>query len=210
MTQFFRPLSSLLILGSLLSGIPAFATPQSTASDRLGQAPVEIVAQSLAKVRIGSLETYEYETGLFSLGVPQNWEVEEVSDSDIVRVLFTDPLGNAFVVVAVLAAEEKLSSNALGSLLQSDVELTFGEEPDFDMDKDPTPQDDGSVGVTFTFTSQVENLEVTLLGNAFIQQDDDYLSLMYVIVPQEQFDDLQADIDQIINSYSIDTSVSLP
>jgi hypothetical protein len=48
------------------------------------------------------------------------------------------------------------------------------------------------------------------LGNSFIEQHDDKLSILTTAVPDEQFDTLKPETNKVINSYSIDASAALP
>jgi hypothetical protein len=67
---------------------------------------------------------------------------------------------------------------------------------------DPKSQQDGSVGLTFTYDSAVGGGTFLMLGNSFIQHDKDaQLSILVIIVPDSQFSDLKADTNTVLNSY---------
>jgi hypothetical protein len=53
-------------------------------------------------------------------------------------------------------------------------------------------------------------IQTKLLGNSFIEQKEDKVSILTTAVPEDQFDALQPSTDAIINSYRIDPSASLP
>ncbi len=50
---------------------------------------------------------------------------------------------------------------------------------------------------------------VRLLGNSFVEQRDNLISVLTLALPDEQFDGLSEGINDILNSYKIDTSVSV-
>lgn len=165
-------------------------------------------SDDLAVVEIDELETYTYPTGLFSIDVPSNWDVTDESEEDLVRVSFIDPFQNAalFVIVIPMVDDTPLTEEELTELLVLDVESTFGSEPGYE-EFEPETFSDGSVGLVFGYLSAVDGQEFPYTGNSFIQQDGSYATLMYTIVPDEQFDGLVDDLDTVINSIVVDPAV---
>jgi hypothetical protein len=53
-------------------------------------------------------------------------------------------------------------------------------------------------------------VQARLLGNSFIEQRGDKISILTTAVPEDQFDTLKPETNKIINSYTIDASAALP
>jgi hypothetical protein len=167
-------------------------------------------AAALSEVKIGDLETYTYETGLFSIDVPNNWKLQDNSKSGEAILLWMDPSENGLVVVDILEAKEEKSSEEMVTFLQDFLNNSFKSEADFSMN-DPKEQSDGSQLIVWSYTATASGgVKVKLLGNSFIEQRGDKLSILTTAVPDEQFDALNSDTDTIINSYKIDSSAALP
>ncbi len=96
------------------------------------------------------------------------------------------------------------------TFLQDFLNKSFGSEADFNMDP-PKPQSDGSVLIVWSYTAEASGgVTSTLLGNSFIEQRQDKISILSTLVPQDQFDALLPSTNQIINSYKLDPSADLP
>ena len=92
------------------------------------------------------------------------------------------------------------------SFLQS----SFGNQPDF-FYEDPRPQRDGRILIVWGFTATASNnVQVSMLGNSFIEQRGNKLSVLTTLVPAEQFDALVSRTDEIINTYRIYPDVRVP
>jgi hypothetical protein len=169
------------------------------ADDNAGQ-PLE--------VDIGALETYNYETGLFSIDVPNNWTLQDNSKPGEAIVLWSEPSGNATVVVNVFEQKETQTSDQLTEFLKKFLSKTFGNEDQFSID-DPTPQKDGSVLLVWTYNDKQRG-DASVLGNSFIEQRGDKISILSTVVPEAQFDNLVDKTNEIIQSYSIDEGAALP
>jgi hypothetical protein len=162
------------------------------------------------QVELGDLETYTYSTGLFSIDVPKSWTLKDNSKPGEAILLWTDPTENGLLVVDILESKEQKSSDEMVSFLQDFLNNSFKSEPDFTMD-DPKEQSDGSQLIVWSYTATATGgAKVKLLGNSFIEQRGDKLSILTTAVPDEQFDTLKPETNTVINRYSIDTSAALP
>ncbi|HJZ46976.1 MAG TPA: hypothetical protein VKE41_07405 [Roseiflexaceae bacterium] len=167
-------------------------------------------ATNVLQVELGDLETYTYETGLFSIDVPKSWKLQDNSKPGEAILLWTDPTENGMLVVDILEQKEKQSGDQMVAFLQKFLNNSFKSEADFRMD-DPKEQSDGSQLIVWSYTATASGgAKVKLLGNSFIEQRGDKLSILTTAVPDEQFDALNKDTDTIINSYKIDPSAALP
>jgi hypothetical protein len=76
---------------------------------------------------------------------------------------------------------------------------------------DPKEQSDGSQLIVWSYTGNASGgVKAKLLGNSFIEQRGDKISILSTTVPDDQFDTLKPDTDKIINSYTIDPTAALP
>lgn len=159
---------------------------------------------------IGDLETYSYDTGLFSIDVPNNWTRKDNSKPGEAILLWTDETENGLIVVDLFEEKQKQNQDQLVTFLQNFLKKSFNAQPDFSMN-DPKPQSDGSVLIVWSYTATGTGGATTkLLGNSFIEQKDDKISILTTAVPDEQFDKLLDSTNKIINSYKIDSSAALP
>lgn len=190
------PLVALFCLTVLM-----WLSPQATA-----QTPDSVwIAQAAApNPDLRERVTYSHAGGLFTIEVPHTWEPENLGDDQVSRASFVDPDGLSWMVIAIFKSDEApLSAQELGFRLQKDLKNVFRDYPNFIMDREPALQNDGSVRVTF----QYDEGTVVMQGNSFIQQNDGYLSLTYIVVPSDQFQELKPSIDQILNSYQVNANV---
>jgi len=165
-------------------------------------------AGHLPNVEIGALETYNYKTGLFTIDVPTGWSVQDNSKPGEAIVLWSEPSGNATVIVDIFEKKEKQTSDELTNFLKDFLTKTFGSEDQFTID-DPSPQKDGSVLLVWTYNDKQRG-DLSVLGNSFIEQRGDKISILSTVVPEAQFDALVDKTNEIIQSYSIDESAALP
>jgi len=170
--------------------------------DEMDDSGAEGGGGELAPVVIGSLETYEHPTGIFSIDVPENWNENDLSNEGMTRVFFTGPKENAMVAVIVIPTDGSVVQEDLNDLLIKDIDNTFGDEDNFAAGE-PKEQNDGSIGIVFTYNTMVGSIEAEMLGNGFIQLDGSNVTLLYVIVPSDQFDDLVSNTNEIINSLRV-------
>ncbi|NJN67284.1 MAG: hypothetical protein HC884_11515, partial [Chloroflexaceae bacterium] len=186
----------------------AVVQPTVVPTEASAEEEEEDTAGLLRQVEMGDLETYTHPGGLFSLDVPQNWSAKDTSDETMTRVFFTDPTENGAVLVAVVSTGGNIAQEDLADLLVSDVQSTFSEQENLSI-QEPQPQSDGSVGVVFSFDTEASGgVPAEMLGNSFIElAGDTHAALTYVVVPQDQFDGLQEDLDLVVNSLVIDPSV---
>ena len=159
-------------------------------------------ASGLAVVRVGDLINYQHESGAFSVDVPENWDFNDNSNADELIIYWTDPADNAALQVNMFLSSRELSPNDLLSALRGFLEDNFGPNDNFGME-DPVEQSDGSQLITWSFDVTIDNVQATRLGNSFVEQRGNVVSILTTLVPQEQFDTLVQYTDKMINSYRI-------
>ena len=161
-------------------------------------------------VRISGLENYTHGSQVFSLDVPVGWTLKDTSKSGEVIITWTDPTRNGALVADVFDIDYNPTQDELTELLETFLEDTFSDEPEFFLEE-PSPQEDGSVLLVWGYTGTATgNIKIPLLGNSFIERRGDRVAILSFVVPAEQFKDLQDSLNKIINTYQIDTAASLP
>jgi hypothetical protein len=165
---------------------------------------------TLQSVEIEDLETYTYESGLFSIDVPTNWTLKDNSKPGEAILLWSDPTENGLVVVNLFEMQGEQSAEELSKLLRDFLDSSFKSEQDFSMG-DPKEQADGSQLIVWSYTANASGgVQARLLGNSFIEQRGNKISILTTAVPEDQFDTLKPKTNTIINSYTIDPAAALP
>lgn len=182
-------------------------TPTATPPPTEAAEPTE--SNELATVEIGSLETYTHSTGLFSMDVPAGWTLTDNSRDDEVIIIWTDPTNNALIGVDIFENSSPVSPEQLIEFLQNFLDNSFGDNLDFNSDP-PTVQPDGGIQIAWGYTAQASNgVSAPLIGNSFIDQRGDKISILTSLIPQAQFDMLAAPVNAIINSYEVNPQVAI-
>jgi hypothetical protein len=201
----FKANSALAVFGSgllIFSGV----TGAGSLSAEANPAPV-LVAQGTQTVRMGSLQTFQAPDGFFSVGFPSNWDLSDLSDEGITRAVSVDPFGNAMFAVAAFETDQVFTANQLGVFLLDDVEGVYGDRDNFEMSQDTVPQNDGSLRVSYSFVDFASTGEtIPFMGNAFIEQRDNLILLSYFMVPDAQFERLQPQINDVLNSVTVNVT----
>jgi hypothetical protein len=157
----------------------------------------------LQPVDIGELDTYKHASGVFQIDVPQNWALQDNSKPNELILIWTDPTRNGGVIVDIYEDASTNTADDLTSTLEKYLQNTFGSQPDFSMD-DPKIQSDDSVLIVWTYTATADNgVKADLLGNTFIEQRGNKISLLTTLVPADQFVSLKDKTNEIINAYQI-------
>jgi len=163
----------------------------------------------LQPVDIGTLKTYAHTSGVFQIDIPENWDLQDTSNPNELILIWTDPSQNGAVIVDVFEDTKEYTDAELTDTLRTYLNKTFSTQPDFYLE-DPTPQSDGSILIVWTYTATADNnVQATLLGNTFIQQNGNKITLLSTLVPQDQFDSLVDKTNEIINTYSVDEGASI-
>jgi hypothetical protein len=187
---------------------PTVAPARPTATPRPSPTTASQSVQ-LALVDIGPLETYSHPSGVFRIDIPNNWTLQDKSSNAELLLIWTDPTGNGVILVNIFEDNRNYSDSQLVKLLTDFLEERFGQQPDFSYE-DAKPQSDGSQLVVWSCTATADNnIQTTLLGNSFVEQRGNKVSIQTTLVPQEQFEMLESQINEIVNSYRIDPNAAI-
>ncbi|MGB9737285.1 hypothetical protein [Chloroflexus sp.] len=183
--------------------------PRPTATPLPEPTATTVLDSQISLVDIGPLETYRHPSGVFQIDVPNNWTLQDNSSDTELQLVWVDPTGNGAIIVVLAESSRTLSDTELADLLTSYLNDRFGSQPDFSTE-DPQPQRDGSQLIVWSYTATADNnVRATLLGNSFVEQRGNKISILTTMIPQEQFEVLSTYTDRIINTYRINESVAL-
>jgi len=212
----YSVLGFLLFLGLMSQGDKtpqsptATSTPTETVAPSISASPTtESSTRKFAPVEIANLETYTYKTGLFSINVPQGWTLKDKTDSGEAIVQWQDSTRNAAIQVNVFGVEGERSQKQLSLALTKTIKLWVGSQPGFSM-SEPALLNGGLVRISWSYIVTVDGVRGKLVGNSFIKQHGNKVSIITDLVPQEQFDRLKPELEKIVGSYKIDSAASLP
>jgi len=164
----------------------------------------------LAPVQVGRLRTFNHPSGVFQIDIPENWSLTDNSRPSELILVWNDPSNNAAIIVDILEDSTVYSDDQLVDKMISFLQSSFGNQPDF-FYEDPKPQNDSSILIAWRFTATASNnVQASMLGNSFIEQRGNKLSVLTTLVPAEQFDALVSRTDEIINTYRIYPDVRVP
>ena len=156
-------------------------------------------------VTIDGTEKYEHSTGVFQISAPKDWTPSENNTDNNVATFWQSPEGFGVMIVAVQAD----SANKLDDLpatLTEFLNTTFEAQNNLVIEE-AVAQSDGSDYIAFTFDETETGASIS--GDAFVQRNGDYVSFLVMLVPLDQFDALQPQINEILNSYSVDETVTI-
>jgi serine/threonine protein kinase len=161
------------------------------------------------KVRAENLQSYKYKSGLFELDIPEGWTLTDNSKTGEAIVLWFDPTKNALITVDIFNAPDNFDANKATDLIQNFLKNTFGSKPGFFMEA-PITQSDGSVLIVWGYLETIEGATGRILGNSYIEQVGNKVSLLTVGVLEHQFEDLREPMTRVINTYKVNASAQLP
>ncbi len=193
-----------LIQPSVTPTIPAtfIPRPQVTPTvDDLANLP----GDSTAFIEIKELKTYTNPTKAFSIDVPSDWQMRDSVDAGNNLLFWVEPFEQAFIQLLVIDDSENLITDEQ-EFLNDFISQVVGQASEFNLDQ-PVKQADGNTYVSYSFVDEQSLLAMS--GDGYLRRDGNYLSVIQILVPLEQFESLQPDLLRIVQSYKIDPSIPL-
>jgi hypothetical protein len=146
------------------------------------------LAQGTQPIQFGKNTTYEHTSNWFTIDMPSNWEANDTSKQDEVIVTFSDPTGNAGIVVDVFPYDEEITQDEMGELLGNFISGQFKTFKKFDM-ADPKAFGKTGASIGFSYDQPLGRQAVKMYGDSFIElHDGKMMSIMTLLLPAEQFD----------------------
>jgi hypothetical protein len=181
-----------------------------TVGEAAAPAPNPDTSGALPPLAIGELAPYAFDTGLFTIDVPADWEFTDRSSSGSAAVSWVAAEGFGAIFVNLYADSNELTTEDLGTTGEEFVSNVFGDDPGFEI-IETTPQSDGSVLVGWVSEPTFGDEPTAIAGLTYIEQRGDKVSILTVAMPREQYAELwEAGFNRIVNSYRIDPSADLP
>jgi hypothetical protein len=161
-------------------------------------------------VKIGALTTYRHPSNLFSIAIPQQWQLEDLSEPNHVRVQWQDSNRHGLVCVEIFNYSDRLTATQLGTELSQVLEKVYGEYPQLSIGR-PIAQANGTIRVDWSYQKETSNgAIVSYTGNSYIQQIGDKISASYYVLPSQQSTQLAAPLKRIIKSYQVSEDIDIP
>lgn len=186
-TRLIRPLAALIIAAGI-------AAPASAASPE----------QDTKPVKFGKTATFEHESGWFSIDVPTAWTSKDTSkEGDEAIVTFSDPTGNAAIVVDVFSVDKPYDTDDLSALVSNFIKSKFKTYKKFSLGK-PDVKNDTLVGVYFKYEQPLGKLNIMMNGDSFVQiHDDKKIALVTYLIPAEQYKTAEKSAYAVLNSLQV-------
>ncbi|MCA0352331.1 MAG: hypothetical protein LCH85_10080 [Chloroflexi bacterium] len=193
-----------LVQPTLTPTIPPTFTPlprvTPTVAD-LGNIP----GNSTAFIQIKGLKTYTNPTQAFSIDVPDDWQMRDSVDAGNNLLFWVDPAEQAFIQLLVVDDSQNLIGDQ-AEFLNDFISQIVGQSSEFNIDQ-PVLQADGNTYVSYSFIDEQSLLAMS--GDGYVRRDGNYISIIQILVPLEQFEALQPDLLRIVQSYKIDPNLPL-
>ncbi|PDV99884.1 hypothetical protein [Candidatus Chloroploca asiatica] len=190
------------------NGAPApLEEPTATFSE---QASLDATAEADPLfVEFGELVPYEHPSGVFSIDVPANWVLIDQSRPDELFMTWTDTTRKGGVIINLFEDETAYNEEELLSILDAFLSNNFSGQPEFEADT-PEMQNDGSILLAWAYVATAASGEqFLLLGNSFVEQRGNKISILTTLIPDERFDEYVEVTNVMINSYRINPEASL-
>ncbi|MGL4618226.1 protein kinase domain-containing protein [Chroococcidiopsis sp.] len=200
------------------NGKPSELNSSSTTNNQpnaVSPQPGSTTSSLSEQVKIGRLKTYTYNTNLFSIDVPEDWQRRDRSTTGEAIVSWYAPTNNAAIVVDVFTREAfqqkgQISQERLNRFLARAAQQQYRANPDFQLAA-PEAVSDGWLQVHWSYAvTNLQGKKSKMLGYGFVKQDDDKISYIHFIVPETQYPQLRSQLGKITSSYSVNSTAPLP
>jgi serine/threonine protein kinase len=200
------------------NGKPSELNSSSTTNNQpngVSPQPASTTSNLNEQVKIGRLKTYTYNTNLFSIDVPENWQRRDRSTTGEAIVSWYDPTNNAAIVVDVFTREAfqqkgQIPQARLSRFLARAAQQQYRANPDFQLAA-TEPASGGWLQVHWSYAvTNLQGKKSKMLGYGFVKQDDDKISYIHFIVPETQYPQLRSQLGKVTSSYSVNSTAPLP
>jgi hypothetical protein len=155
-------------------------------------------------IKFGKLQTYEHISNWFEVQVPNNWTKNDKSTDDSAIVTFTDPTKNGAVFFNVFANTDALSKDDMAEKLDEFVRSSFKNQAKFKAGEARAMQKLNGASQVFSYETKLSNNKnVVMYGDAYYEQHDNTLiSIIVLLLPQEQYETVKKQVYEIVDSFS--------
>jgi hypothetical protein len=112
----------------------------------------------------------------------------------------SDPTGNGIFVVRCRPLAEKETD--IAGILKSFIQEKMSTLDNFSM-QEPNPQPGGMFNLVFHYNQMMDNQNVRMYGEAFVQQHNGLIGTIVFFFPQEQYSAKSKSVYQIFDSFHV-------
>ncbi len=167
-------------------------------------------ASAAGQLSFADLMTHADPNGVFTIDTPAGWTFTDDSDSGLLLNSWMAPSEDGYLMVMISENDSALSQDELIAHAEGVLNSAFGDEPAFELG-DPVPQSDGSVLMPWVAEPEINGEQIAMLGLTYVEQRGSLLSIMMAVVPSGQEEQLwDAGLSNVVNSYALDATASIP
>jgi hypothetical protein len=171
-----------------------------------GQAAASAPGQDTKPIVFGKPKTYEHESGWFKMDIPSNWKAADSSKADEQIVTFSDPTGNAAVVVDIFTSEKAMTDADMSTLTSTFIKDKFNTYKKFTSSKAQVVRK-GLITVKFGYNQPLGSKSIPMTGESFMRNHDDAMyALVTMLVPTEQYAKIKTNLYDMVDTLEVDTS----
>jgi hypothetical protein len=186
-TRWIAPLAALTLTVSVAN--QAFAAPRQ---------------QDTKPIVFGKPKAYEHESGWFKLDIPSNWTAKDSSKDDEQIVTFSDPTGNAAIVVDIFTSEKTMADADMSALTTKFIREKFSSYKKFSISKAQVVRK-GLISLKFGYQQPLGTKSIPMSGESFMRNHEDALyALVTYLVPTEQAEKAKPKIYEVIDTLEVD------
>lgn len=167
-------------------------------------------AQGTLPIKFGKTTNYEHESTWFSIDMPTTWKPKDTSKKgEEAIVSFTDPTGNAVIVVDVFPFSQETTQEQMGEMLTNFIGERFKKFNKFDMG-DPKANSETRVALAFKYEQVLNKKGYEMYGDSFLElHDGKMMSLMTLLMPAEQYDKNKKSAYALLDSLKVNQHVEI-
>ncbi len=181
--------------------ISAFAAA-AVAATSVSASIVPVFAQTTLPIKFGKVESFEHESNWFSIDKPGNWKAEDSSKQDEEAIVtFSDPTGNAALVVDVFPYDTETTTDEMGELLLKFINGKFEKFKKYDHG-DMKADGDTRVSLGFSYEQTIGKTSFKMYGDSHMElHGGKMMSLITLLIPAEQYDKNKKAAYALIDSF---------
>ncbi len=164
------------------------------------------LAQGTQPIKMGEIVTFEHESNWFKIDIPDNWKsTDNSTPNEEAIVTFTDPTGNAAIVVDVFPFDKEATQEDMGQFLSTFINDKFESYPNFSA-FDPKNFGDNGASLGFSYDQKVGKQSYTMYGDSFIElHDGKMMSIMTVLLPKDQYHKVSKQVLGLLDTLQVNT-----
>ena len=154
---------------------------------------------------IGDLTDYTHPKKVFSISIPEAWEITDNTKTGTVSVIFANPDGYSFVMVeAFKSTKGTLDEDGLAETLEKYVDDAIGKNVEQYEGNDVKAGNANSASKSFNFVIEAQDGTTTqMTGIVYLDQVGTTLSFLRAVVPTDSIDANKDKLNEIGDSFKV-------